>query len=536
MRAMRLSHDRFSFAHGFKQMVHRAAAPGCSQSFLFSGSYSPQKKEEDYLRRYLLFGLIVTLLIVPVLAQDEEFGDVEAFRQALEQDGFTVQEGEVGSFDFIRLYEAGVLPSAYGNNPATRYLIYFVPPAPGYAVDERIAAIAKALGMSGNASSFWNLGPDEAVVFVGRTPPECRYFSYDHQLIGRTYDNEARWIFVNIADALNNLVINTGGGPGEPFNQTTMIVSTADKGIDDRIRAAATSAGYSEDIMNTQVFPSSILNMGLENESDTFAVYIRPALITDPQAGAEYINNTPATLFRVTPNDTTQLDPYEYPELRVRGTGETEFDLTDDLDELRDAILERYSDLSATELPTALGVPTGSDAIQRGIDGVGPTNDAVYLWTANQTASSPTPPFFDTTQYYDFLRNPPITLGNDTDEFIIVYGVNHVATGKATYANFALYGADIWNGVGSITDADFTGTAEEYLPDNPNAKYLYVYKIARNCEGEPNCFAVPSGVGGYGIEPDQPLFIAWRLYLEDATKTGPSYSEIVYDRAIKFEP
>jgi hypothetical protein len=30
--------------------------------------------------------------------------------------------------------------------------------------------------------------------------------------------------------------------------------------------------------------------------------------------------------------------------------------------------------------------------------------------------------------------------------------------------------------------------------------------------------------------------ISWRSYLETATGTGPSYSEIVYDRAIKFEP
>ncbi len=86
------------------------------------------------------------------------------------------------------------------------------------------------------------------------------------------------------------------------------------------------------------------------------------------------------------------------------------------------------------------------------------------------------------------------------------------------------------------TTRNFNGTAEEYLPDNPNAKYLYVYKIARNCNGDPHCFEVPTGPGAYGIGLDQPLFIAWRSYLEKATKTGPSYSEIVYDRAIKFDP
>ena len=127
-------------------------------------------------------------------------------------------------------------------------------------------------------------------------------------------------------------------------------------------------------------------------------------------------------------------------------------------------------------------------------------------------------------------------MGNDTNEFLIVYGVNHVATGKATYSNFAVNGADVWNGVGMVQDPELNGTATEYLPDNPNAKYLYVYKVARNCDGNPHCYEVPYGPGAYGIKLDQPLFISWRLYMENATKNGPSYSEIVYDRAIKFDP
>jgi hypothetical protein len=214
----------------------------------------------------------------------------------------------------------------------------------------------------------------------------------------------------------------------------------------------------------------------------------------------------------------------------------TEFELTDDLAELRTAILDRYSGLNATELPISQSVPIGSDGMQRGINPLIPDNDAVYLWTGNQTISSPTPPYPNLTQYYDFLRNPPVMLGNDTNEFIIVYGVNHVATGKALYSNFGIYGADVWNGVGAITDNDFNGTAEEYLPENSNSKYLYVYKVARDCEGDPHCFEVPYSPSGYGLRSDQPLFVFWRAYLEKATKTGPSYGEIVYDRAIKFDP
>jgi hypothetical protein len=492
------------------------------------------------MKGYIILAVLFAMLIGTGLAQNATTGDVKAFQQALEKDGFTVQQGVIGYLDLIKLYDRGVLPAAYGNNPATKYLTYFVPPAPGYKVPELFSKIAVALGMSTNVSAFWNIRPDEAIIFLGRTPPECRYFSYDHYLLSRTYGNETRWIFANLGDTVNNLAINTEGTPngsaGNPFNQTTAIVATADRGIDQRIRAAALSAGYSGDIFNTQVLPSAILNMGLKNSSDNFIMLIRPAFYKDKQAGDNYRNNTPATVFRITPNQTTKLDPYNYPELRVRGTGKTEFDLMNDLEQLRKAILKKYGGLKATELPTSQVVPVGSDGIQRGIDAIIPDNDACYLWTVNQTVSSPTPPFPNLSLYYPFVRHPAITLGNDTNEFIIVYGVNHVATGKATYSNFVPYGADVWNGVGAVTDQDFTGTAEEYLPGNPDAKYLYVYKVARHSNGDPHCFEVPFGPGGYGIRPNQAVFIFWRNYLEKATKTGPSYSEIVYDRAIKFDP
>jgi hypothetical protein len=489
------------------------------------------------MKHYMLLGFVLAVLIGTGLAQNPTISDVNAFQQALEKDGFTVQRGALGFFDLIKLYDLKVLPNALGNNPSTKYLSYFVPPAPGQKVPEEIAKIAAALEINLDAAAFWNLGPDEAVVFVGRTPPECRYFSFDLQLVERTYGNEARWIWSNLGDTVNNLVINTEGTPngaaGNPFNQTTVIVATADRGIDQRIRAAALSAGYSDNIFNTLVFPSSMLNMGVENNSDTFLIGLRPAFYKDKQAGDNYLNNTPAIVFRVTPNLTTKLDPYDFPKLRVRGTGTTEFDLMDDLEQLKKAILNTYSNLNATELPTSMTV--ASDGIQRGINAMGPDNDACYLWTSNLTPYSATPSFPDLSKYYDFQPHPTVALGNDTNEFIIIYGVNHVATGKAAYSSATIYGADGWNGVGTIHDANFNGTAEEYLPENPNAKYLYVYKIARNCNGDLNCFEVPTGPGAYGIALDQPLMIFWRMYLEKATKTGPSYSEIVYDRAIKFD-
>jgi hypothetical protein len=109
-----------------------------------------------------------------------------------------------------------------------------------------------------------------------------------------------------LADTLNNLNINTEGTPdglpGNPYNQTTIIITTADKGIDQRIQAAALSAGYSGDIVNTQVISSDVMKMGVENTSDTFGVFIRPSLFADQEEGDAYIANKPARVFRITPN------------------------------------------------------------------------------------------------------------------------------------------------------------------------------------------------------------------------------------------
>ena len=161
------------------------------------------------MRVYILLLVLFAISIGTGLAVNVDIGDVEAFKQALEQDGFTVQQGGLGYFDFMMLYNSGVLPSAYGNNPATQYLVYLVPPASGHEVTGKISEIVKALGVAAKVTPFWSLRPDEAVIFVGRTPPECRYFSFEQQLMDRTYGNETRWIFSNIGDTVNNLDIKT---------------------------------------------------------------------------------------------------------------------------------------------------------------------------------------------------------------------------------------------------------------------------------------------------------------------------------------
>lgn len=450
-------------------------------------------------------------------------GDIDSFHSSLEKSDFTLKLAPFVHVDLIKLYEGGRLSNAAGNNADAPYKALF-----GAAPDikeikdmEQLSNVQEKmenwLYNTPGLLQGWQLNPDEAVVLVTKTPPECAYFSYCGFIFYKYYEKEKqrKWVFTSFNDPLNNLTIKTSGTPngamGNPFNQDTILIITADKGTDQRIRSAALSAGYPEDIINTYVIPSSMVKMGTGPEFDTIVFANRNALFADEEAGQAYVNAISAGML-VTPKSQAKLDPFPAPELRVRGTGKTEVDLQPALEDLRKAILAKYSNLAADEFETSVWLPESYDAVQRGLYVAGESRDTTYL------------------------RCDTFTLGDNPDEFIIVYGVNHAASGKATYSNCNFYGEAGWNGVAGIHSTEYVGSAEEYLPGNPLAKYLYVCKFARSCGPEKTCVAVPTGPEAHGVALDEPAFMAFRAYMELATMVGPAYPELLYDQVIKFSP
>ena len=449
-------------------------------------------------------------------------GDMEAFRASLENSDFTLKLAPFIHVDLVQLYEAGKLANAAGNNANAPYRGVFGA-IPDNVEIKDVNQLSNAQEQVNNwlynipgLIQGWQLNPDEAIVLVTKTPPECAYFSYCGFIFNKYYekDQQPKWVWTSYNDPLNNLTIKTSGTPdgtkGNPFNQDTIIIITADRGIDQRIRSAAVSAGYSKSIINTYAIPSSMVKLGTGPECDSMVFGQRMALFVDEEAGQEYVNAISAAI-RVTPKSQVNLDPFPAPELRVRGTGKTEVDLQPALDELRRAILAKYSNLSANELETSLWLPESYEAVQTETYVAGESRDTVYL------------------------RCDTLTLGDNPDEFASVYGVNHAATGKATYANCNFYGEAGWNGVAGIYNTEYAGSAEEYLPGNPLAKYLYVCKFARSSGSEKTCVAVPTGPKAHGVGLDEPAFIGFRAYMEPSTKVGPSYTELLYDRVIKFD-
>ena len=478
---------------------------------------------------YALAVIAIAFLITPIAAcapqqaAGTKGGDINEFKTALEQVGFVVQTGGYGYTDAIALCSAGVLDTCQGANVGAPYLAYKLPPAPGQKTPNM-----KVDTVSGLAFAY-PLRQDEAIVQVGRTPPESGFFSYQSYLTLRYDPYLKRYLalFNSIGDTINNLTIKTKGAAGKNFNQPVIIISTADKGTDALVRKVARAAGYPPGIINTDIVPSSAVNMGLEGTPDLFGFVSRVAVPKDKNELEAYINNPGSTVLRLTPKVTGTPDPYPLPRLRIRGTGTTELYLLPALEDLRRSIMSKYENLHADEVLTYVALPEGFNATQSEVNTIGDNRDAAYFSTVEVDAW---------TKKDDSRRNAAFTLPDSADDFVIIYGVNHEATGKATYANCVVYGLHYLNGVASVDSRMYTGSAGDYLPGHPQAQYLYAWKIARKSLGNAHCLEVPSGPQRYGIEQDDRLMLFFRAYLEKATKAGPAHNELVMDRVIRFSP
>ena len=429
-------------------------------------------------------------------------GSAQQLKDALERDGFTVQEGQVVLIDVLALCCHGLIPTCLGFNPIGPYKVVRLPNAPGQTTPSSFPWV-------------FRLGANEAVVLIGQTPPPVTYFSYDSYVMTRYSDRESvrKVIFGNIGDAINNLTVRTREPDQGLFGQDVIIVFTADQSIDARIRGAAASVGYPAGMVNTGVIPVDIARLGLGANADEFAIVHRVAL---PQTGQEaalsaYLS-TPQLALRVTLDAPVVSDPFPLPTLRVRGTGETEMTLAPALRDLRQAILDRYSGLRATELVAGVAPGQEYECLQKEINGYGPTRDSLYMRT-DSTFKLPEGP----------------------DDFLIVYGVNHEASGKATYASLTVYEDSLMAAVAGDHSRRYAGSAANYLPDHPEAHLLYAWKIARDCQGDPHCLEVTmEGCPKIDLSELPALLLVWRLYQEAATGLGPTPGEILYDQAILF--
>ncbi len=475
---------------------------------------------------------------------------VDGFIKTLGKAGFGVQEGDFAFWDLVKDTCEGNIRDALANNPwPNAYISMYFDPHEGVATPP--------------VDVFWQLREDEAIVLVGQTPPAAAYFSY--QSFVAVPPGAPGRIGAPVGDTINIGTVHTIGP--DRVNRPIVIIITGHRETERRVRAAARAAGYPDAIINVETISPVIAPLGISldgAEASWLGFVHRVAVPEDRTALEEYIKNPPYKLFRVTPVDpaTGEVgtgpvfapDPEPVPILRVRGTGHTEMELYPALQRLRQAILasntvmpgQYYKELDTHIWTTVtrednreVNVEKPYAGLQRGIQLLGGGRDTNYLAT-----------------YPNFM------LREGVDEFVIAYGVNHQATGKVTYSSVSIYAdKDRWIGPkdGTMLSPAFAGSAERYLPGDPDAQYLYAIKVARHCDeaDKPYCMEVKqpdfkdkNGVayqcvlGDFltGENPhtwnldEQEMFFLFRSYMEPATNVSPDDNELLYDQAIYFGP
>ena len=464
----------------------------------------------DMKTKILAFEIVslVLLLVVNVFAQQagQDSNALARFQNELRQDGLDVSNGKVDVWNLAADWCAntpGVDSAIYFNNEP--YLQFKVP---------------KSAQEAGQLNAVFQMREDEAVVVIGLTPPPARYFSYTPFLSSKVYPDGRRQILATLGDTVNNATVKTIGDT--PFNAPVVLIFTPDQGTDARIRMALHRAGYPAAIINTLVFPASMLNLGYGDTSDELRIVPRAAIWDVPAAGVAYMKNPPLTVFRVTPRTQATANPFPAPQLRIRGTGHTEMGLMNKLGELRQNIIDANPGMAPTDVMVTPTLYEGYDYIQRGVDPWGDGRDCFYV----SAAYAP-----------EMGTNEEVRLADG--EFLVIYGPNHVATGKATYMNINVYASETAKlSIGSLDDRDFPNSASIYIPGDPAADLMFAYKVSRSCgKDELNCLPLSAdNCPRLTIDASTLLGIGIRTYLEPATKVGPAMPEMLYDRILKFSP
>ena len=404
-----------------------------------------------------------------------------------------------GAFRFLDLSMC-CATSCLGNNPTSPYGAFFVPDGPGQSAPN------PNKGSDGLSANF-RLREDEAILFIGKTPPKAKYFGFTPYLSTRNDGTKTITPFASLSETLNLDVIGVEGG--SPFEAETVVIASLDQGVDARVRMALQAAGHPAESINSLVFDPTVSHPGLDALGDTFGVLFRMAVLEDATKGDAYRANPPAKLFRLTPTTVATPQPFPANAARPKDLTDTELGLTKAVDALESALVAKYAAFSHKSMITTEGTPDPAACIA-GKDACAYDNrDTIYPATLPQ----------------------PLL---DQGDFLVVYGVNHALTNKAHYANASVYGLEHLVGVASVTSKDYEGSAVALLPGEANAQKLYAWKIARDCAGEANCLEVATTDCPTGIPVGGKMSIAFRVYLEPGTHTAAAPATLVADRVMHF--
>jgi hypothetical protein len=441
----------------------------------------------------------------------------EALERRLGRAGYTVQRGRVTGFT---VEDCGALSSCFGNNATTPYGMWWLPPSPGQSSPQP-GALSLPPDDQGRTAA-WTLRSDEAVVYVGRTSPEAAYYSFAPYLFSRVNsDGERVPVFASLGDAVNMTHF-----PDAPFGREIGVIVTANVELEAELRRDLRATGLPDGDIVTFGLAAEQLQLGLGPDDDTIMMLQRFALFDDPAEGAAYLDDIPATVLRVTPREPRAGASFPIATRAARATGDSELVLSTSLDTLEQAVRAEHASATVTDVrilsANALSLLLRSEGcIANDGNCLGEISDTVY--SAGPISASGGGGPADT-----------LFLGAAPGERLVAMGVNHAAFGRATYSNVVVMNSGRLMGVAAMTHDAMRGSADAYLPDDPDADYLFAVTIARDCGDEAYCLEVPTEFPGVAL--DEALSLAFRAYVQPGSSVSPAPRELLVERVVHVLP
>jgi hypothetical protein len=422
---------------------------------------------------------------------------------------------------------------------ATSYPVRFLDPARCF--NEGVNCFgANPQGMYGYPAFDGNLVPTtklkatDALVLIMETPPPMRYFGVTPYLMTRFYaslpNNPSQSgfvpVFESLTDSINDRNVATAGSPtpGQvPFSQLSVFVMTADATTYAKVVNQFKALGFPVTAINLLAMPIDVvpLNMGSSPTSDKYTVLIRAAYPDSDAALADYMRRLPVRTLRLTPLSARAVSPLPPPTSKVPGSGTLESaELAQARDQLANQLVSAYSAGHAvTEKKVVLLQTQNYWCIDLGASCNGDNPDGLYA--------------VDMRSFVPKSR---------ADKILIV-GIDHVSTGKATYVSHAADNDANDTGVVAADNVWLHGSAlvmgNVNGPGDPRyALYsqLYAFTMSYDCTGERVCVQIPepTPANPVGIVFGDPFSVGARYYVDPATNTRPAIGEVIPHRVFKM--
>lgn len=459
-----------------------------------------------------LFASVSALIASPAIAFDPNVAfNGDRFVQSLPNDWVY----SIGSWDYFDVVDCFTAPAGicYGSNPTSPYAF------PVFPSDD-----------TGLSVKSFQLNQNESVVMFFRTAPRVRYFAFTQYLFMKAGSSTTE--FASLSDSINNAKIATTDLDSDnlPFNEYSVLVWSPDQTSRDQIFNMLKAQGHPESSINFLPLPVEISKNGVTHRfkfgygpsADQFTMLMRMALPESQAALDSYIAENPFYVVKVGPAENTPLSPVATVGYQSDLTGVSEKSLFPNLESALDLLVtdikRRYGNQYTFANSTVEYTDkTGWDCILGEETCAGDNRDALYS------------------------RDTGVIRVSSLQDYVLVVGVNHRQTGKASYFNHSVYDLKKLAGITGVSDLELTAESALYhagvAPGSLKArsyKNLYAYMIAYDCSGKLHCHQIPrpTPANPVGLEPGAPFLLVGRSYLEPRSKVRPAPSEVIKHRVL----